>query len=132
MPRINVSRDQVYKGGSWLDLCNKIVYPGSPIIMFILSLLFSSNTGLSFFHIPSFLISCSSPPPMARKISDIRHFPLVKSSKKHSVAESSNRETKHHTKRAGELRFIMSAGSKELTLQALSPKQRGHSFIYRL
>ena len=51
----------------------------------------------------------------------------------HCVAETSNQETKHHTQRVGELRFIMLAGPEELTLQALSPKQRGYRvFIDRL
>ena len=36
-----------------------------------------------------------------------------------NVAETSNQETKHHTQRAGEFRFITSAGPEELTLQAL-------------
>ena len=39
------------------------------------------------------------------------------------------RETKHHstfTRRVGELRFIMPAGPKELTLSALNPEQRGY------
>ena len=40
------------------------------------------------------------------------------------VAETSTQETKHHTWRVGELRFIMPAGPEELTLQALSPEQR--------
>ena len=35
-------------------------------------------------------------------------------------------ETKHHTWRAGELKFITPAGPEELTLQALSPKQRSY------
>ena len=43
-----------------------------------------------------------------------------------TVAETSTRETKHHTRRVGELRFIMPAGPEELTLQALSPRQRGY------
>ena len=43
-----------------------------------------------------------------------------------NVAETSNRETKHHIRRVGELRFIMLAGPEELTLQALSPEQRGY------
>jgi len=33
-----------------------------------------------------------------------------------SVAKTSTRETKHHTRRAGEFRFIMLAGPEELTL----------------
>ena len=32
------------------------------------------------------------------------------------VAETSTRETKHHTQRVGELRFIMPVGPEELTL----------------
>ena len=49
------------------------------------------------------------------------------------VAETSTRETKHHTRRVGELRFITLAGPEELTLQALSPKQRDYRvFIDRL
>ena len=40
-------------------------------------------------------------------------------------------ETKHHTWRAGELKFITPAGPEELTLQALSPKQRDYGvFIH--
>ena len=35
-------------------------------------------------------------------------------------------ETKHRSKRIGELRFIMLAGPEELTLLALSPKQRSY------
>ena len=47
------------------------------------------------------------------------------------VAETSTGETKHHTRRVGEFRFIMLAGPEELTLQALSPKQRGYrDFIH--
>ena len=42
------------------------------------------------------------------------------------VAESSTQETKRHTWRVGELRLIMLAGPEELTLQALSPEQRGY------
>ena len=44
----------------------------------------------------------------------------------HSVAETSTQETKHHTWRVGELRFIMLASPEELRLKALSPEQRGH------
>ena len=36
------------------------------------------------------------------------------------VAETSNQETKHHTQRVGELRFITPAGPEELTVQSLS------------
>ena len=47
------------------------------------------------------------------------------------VAETSTQETKHHTQRVGELRFIMPAGPEELTLQPLSPEQRGYrAFIH--
>ena len=42
------------------------------------------------------------------------------------VAETSNQETKHHTWRVGELRFIMLADPEELILQALSVEQRGY------
>ena len=42
------------------------------------------------------------------------------------VAEPSTRETKHHTRRVGELRFITPAGPEELTLQVLSPEQRDY------
>ena len=49
------------------------------------------------------------------------------------VAKTSNQETKHRTRRVGELRFIKPAGPEELTLQALSPKQRGYRvFVDRL
>ena len=49
------------------------------------------------------------------------------------VAETSTRETEHHTQNVGELRFIMPADPEELTLQALSPKQRDYRvFIDRL
>ena len=41
-----------------------------------------------------------------------------------NVAETSTPETKHHTRKVRELRFIMPVGPEELTLQALSPKQR--------
>ena len=41
------------------------------------------------------------------------------------VAETSTRETKYHTWRAGELRSSTLGGPEDLTLQALSPKQRG-------
>ena len=43
-----------------------------------------------------------------------------------SVAETSTLETKHHTQRVGELRFIRLGGPEELTCQALSPEQRGY------
>ena len=50
-----------------------------------------------------------------------------------TVAETSTQETKHHTWRVGNLRFITSAGPEELVLQALSPKQRDYRvFIDRL
>ena len=47
-----------------------------------------------------------------------------------SVAKTSTWETTHHTRRVGELRFITLAGPEELTLQALSPKQRGYRVFY--
>ena len=47
-----------------------------------------------------------------------------------NVAETSTQETKHHTWRVGELRFIMLGGPEELTLQALSPEQRGYRDFY--
>ena len=46
------------------------------------------------------------------------------------VAETSTRETKHHTRRVGELRFIMLVHPEELTLQALSPEQRGYRVFH--
>ena len=46
-----------------------------------------------------------------------------------NVAETSTRETKHHTGRVGELRFIMPAGPEELTLQALSLEQRDYRVL---
>ena len=50
-----------------------------------------------------------------------------------NVAETSTQETKHHTRRVGELRFITPAGPEELTLQALSLEQRDYRvFIDRL
>ena len=53
-------------------------------------------------------------------------------SKSGGVAETSTWKTKHHTRRIGELRFIMLAGPGELTFQALSPEQRGYRvFIHR-
>ena len=49
-----------------------------------------------------------------------------------NVAETSTGETKPNTWKVGELRFIMPVGPEELTLQALSPKQRGYRvFIHR-
>ena len=42
------------------------------------------------------------------------------------IAETSNQETKHHTRRVGEPRFITPAGPEKLTLQAQSPEQRGY------
>ena len=48
------------------------------------------------------------------------------------VAETSTRETKHHTRRVGELTFITPAAPEGLTLQALSPEQRAYRvFIHR-
>ena len=50
-----------------------------------------------------------------------------------SVPETSTWETKHRAQRVGELRFIMPVGTEELTLQALSPKQRDYRvFIDRV
>ena len=50
----------------------------------------------------------------------------------HSVAETSTQETEHYTQRVGELRFISPAGSVELTLQTLSPEQRGYGvFVHK-
>ena len=46
------------------------------------------------------------------------------------VAETSTQETKHHTRRVEELRFITPAGPEELTLQALSPEQSYRDFIH--
>ena len=46
-----------------------------------------------------------------------------------TVAETGTRETKHHTRRVGELRFITSAGPENLTLQALSPKEGITEFL---
>ena len=47
-----------------------------------------------------------------------------------NVAVISTQETKHHTWRVGELRFIMLGGPEELTLQALNPEQRGYRDFY--
>ena len=47
-----------------------------------------------------------------------------------SVVETTTRETKHHTWRVGELRFITPEGPEESTLQALSPEQRGYRVFY--
>ena len=48
------------------------------------------------------------------------------------VAETSTRESKHHTRRVRELMLITPAGPEGLTLQALSPEQRGcRVFIHR-
>ena len=46
-----------------------------------------------------------------------------------NVAETSNGETKHRTRRVGELRFITAAGPEEQTLQALNPEQRGYRVL---
>ena len=43
-----------------------------------------------------------------------------------NVAETSTRETKHYTRRVGELRFITSASPEELTLQVVSSKQKDY------
>ena len=48
-----------------------------------------------------------------------------------NAAETRARETKHHSQRVGELRFIMPVGPEEFTVQALSPEQRVTDF-YRL
>ena len=48
-----------------------------------------------------------------------------------NVAETSTQETKYHTWRVGELRFITLVGPEELTLQALSPEQRAYQSFYR-
>ena len=45
------------------------------------------------------------------------------------VAETNTRETKRHTWRAGELRFITPADLEEITLQALSPEQRDYRVL---
>ena len=42
------------------------------------------------------------------------------------VAETSTRETKHHTQRGGELRFVTLVGPEELAVQALSPEPRDY------
>ena len=47
-----------------------------------------------------------------------------------NVAETSTRETKHYTRRVGELRFITLAGPEELGLQALSSEKRGYRLFY--
>ena len=43
---------------------------------------------------------------------------------------TSTQETKHHTQRVGDLRFITPTSPEELTLQALSPKQKGYRVFY--
>ena len=45
-------------------------------------------------------------------------------------AEISTQETKHHTRRVGELRFITPVGPEELTLQALSPNKGVTELLY--
>ena len=63
---------------------------------------------------------------MKSKIITVRKAPR-------NVAETSTRETKHHTQRVGELRFIRPVDPEDLTVQALSPEQRGYRvFIDRL
>ena len=47
-----------------------------------------------------------------------------------SVVETTTQETKHYTWRVGELRFVTPVGPEELTLQALSPEQRGYRVFY--
>ena len=62
---------------------------------------------------------------MKSKIITVRKAPR-------NVAETSTGETKHHTQRV-ELRFIRPLDPEELTVQALSPEQRGYRvFIDRL
>ena len=63
---------------------------------------------------------------MKTKIITVRKAPQ-------NVAETSTSETKHHSWRAGEPRFITPARPEELTLQVLSPEQRDYRvFIDRL
>ena len=45
------------------------------------------------------------------------------------VAETSNQETKHHTWRVGELRFITLAGLEELTLEFWVPNKGVIEFL---
>ena len=47
------------------------------------------------------------------------------------IAEISNRETKHHTQRVGELRFITLVGSEELTTPSSEPQTKGLQSFYR-
>ena len=50
-----------------------------------------------------------------------------------TVAETSTRGTKRHTRRVGKLTFIALVGPEELALQALSPERRDYKvFIERL
>ena len=55
--------------------------------------------------------------------------PCFVTSWNYSVTETSNRETKHHIWRVGELRFITPAGPEELTFQALSPNKGVTEFL---
>jgi len=43
-----------------------------------------------------------------------------------TVAETSTRETKHHARRVGELRFVMQVGPEELT-----PETKGLQSFYK-
>ena len=45
------------------------------------------------------------------------------------ASETNTRETKHHTRRVGELRFITPAVPEELTLQVLSPNKGITEFL---
>ena len=63
---------------------------------------------------------------MKSKIITVRKAPW-------NVAETNTQETKHHTWRVGELRFITPGDPEELTVQALSPEQRGYRvFVDRI
>ena len=58
-------------------------------------------------------------------------FQKCKSSASILLKKSDGRENKHHTWSVGELRFITPAGPEKLTLQTLSPEQRGYRvFLY--
>ena len=63
-------------------------------------------------------------PVLCRHLLHLHHYP--------NVAETNTRKTKHHTQRVRELSFIKPADPEELTLQALSPEQKGYRvFIHR-
>ena len=49
-----------------------------------------------------------------------------------NVAETGNQETKHHTQKIGEHRFLMLVGPEELILQALSSEQGGYRVVIGL